>query len=74
MRKQCPDKEYLTVASDKGCNCSDCSYMKLNTLEKLYKCLRDESPEITMSDELIEKAKKPIIRMLDMSRELGIIK
>jgi quinolinate synthase len=48
--------------------------MKLNTLEKLYKCLRDETPEITMSAELIEKAKRPIIRMLDMSKELGIIK
>lgn len=74
MRKQSPDKEYLTVSSDKGCNCSDCSYMKLNTLEKLYKCLRDETPEITMPAELIEKAKKPIIRMLDMSKQLGIIK
>jgi quinolinate synthase len=48
--------------------------MKLNTLEKLYKCLRDETPEITMSEELIEKAKKPIVRMLDMSKQLGIIK
>ncbi|MBR3986115.1 MAG: quinolinate synthase NadA [Bacteroidales bacterium] len=74
MRKQSPDKEYFTVTNDKGCNCSDCSYMKLNTLEKLYKCLRDETPEITMSAELIEKAKRPIIRMLDMSKELGIIK
>lgn len=74
MRKQSPEKEYLVVTADKGCNCSDCSYMKLNTLEKLYKCLRDETPEITMSEELIEKAKKPIVRMLDMSKQLGIIK
>ena len=74
MRKQSPEKEYLVVTADKGCSCSDCSYMKLNTLEKLYKCLRDETPEITMSEELIEKAKKPIVRMLDMSKQLGIIK
>ena len=74
MRKQSPDKEYLTVTAEKGCSCSDCSYMKLNTLEKLYKCLRDETPEITMPEELIEKAKKPILRMLDMSKQLGIIK
>ena len=48
--------------------------MKLNTLEKLYRCLRDESPEITMDAEMIDRASKPIVRMLDMSRKLGIIK
>ena len=57
-----------------NCNCADCSYMKLNTLEKLYLCLRDETPEIIMSPQLIEQAKKPIVRMLDMSKQLGIIK
>ena len=74
MKKNNPDKEFIVVPSGEGCSCADCSYMKLNTLEKLYLCLRDETPEIIMSDELIEKAKKPIVRMLDMSRELGIIK
>ena len=48
--------------------------MKLNTLEKLYACLRDEAPEIIMSDEMIEQARKPIVRMLEMSKQLGIIK
>ena len=48
--------------------------MKLNTLEKLYLCLRDETPEILMSEDLMEKARKPIVRMLDMSKQLGIIK
>ena len=48
--------------------------MKMNTLEKLYNCLRDESPEIVLDTELIEKAKRPIVRMLDMSAQLGIIK
>ena len=48
--------------------------MKLNTLEKLYNCLLNETPEIIMSDEIIEQARKPIVRMLDMSKQLGIIK
>lgn len=74
MRRLCPDKEFLTLHDDKSCACDDCAYMKLNTLEKLYRCLRDEQPEILMSAEMIEAAKRPIVRMLDMSRELGIIK
>jgi quinolinate synthase len=74
MRRNNPDKEFITVASGESCSCTECSYMKLNTLEKLYKCLRDETPEITLSEAMIEKAARPIVRMLDMSRELGIIK
>lgn len=74
MQRLCPDKEYITLRDNKSCACDDCSYMKLNTLEKLYLCLRDEQPEIVLSDSLIEQAKRPIVRMLDMSRELGIIK
>lgn len=77
MKRENPDKEFLAVSScedGKCCSCLECSYMKMNTLEKLYMCLRDESPEIVMSQELIEKAKRPIVRMLDMSRQLGIIK
>ncbi|MBP3763904.1 MAG: quinolinate synthase NadA [Bacteroidales bacterium] len=74
MRRLCPDKEFLTLRDDKSCACDDCAYMKLNTLDKLYRCLRDEQPEIVMSEDMIEAAKRPIVRMLDMSRELGIIK
>lgn len=77
MKRQNPDKEFITVDScneGKCCSCAECSYMKLNTLEKLYRCLRDESPEITMDAEMIDRASKPIVRMLDMSRKLGIIK
>ena len=74
MRKNNPDKEFIVVPSGDSCNCADCSYMKLNTLEKLYTCLRDETPEIIMSEEMIERAKKPIVRMLEMSKQLGIIK
>ena len=74
MRRLCPDKEFITLRDDRHCACDDCAYMKLNTLEKLYKCLRDEQPEILMSPEMIEASKRPIVRMLDMSRQLGIIK
>lgn len=73
MRKNNPDKEFIAVPSGESCACTDCAYMKMNTLEKLYRCLRDETPEIFLSDEMIERASKPIVRMLDMSRELGII-
>lgn len=74
MKKNNPDKEFIPVASGDTCSCTECSYMKLNTLDKLYLCLRDETPEIILSPEMIEKAKQPIVRMLEMSRELGIIK
>lgn len=74
MRKNNPDKEFIAVPSGESCACTDCSYMKMNTLEKLYRCLRDELPEILLDAEMIERARRPIVRMLDMSRELGIIK
>jgi quinolinate synthase len=75
MKRMYPDREFLEVGSGKdGCACTDCAYMKLNTLEKLRDCLRSESPEIVMDEKLIEAARKPIERMLEMSRELGIIK
>ena len=74
MRKNNPDKEFIVVPSGESCACTDCSYMKMNTLEKLYRCLRDEQPEILLDAEMIERARRPIVRMLDMSRELGIIK
>lgn len=74
MRKNNPDKDFIAVPSGESCACTDCSYMKMNTLEKLYRCLRNEQPEILLDAEMIERARRPIVRMLDMSRELGIIK
>ncbi len=74
MKRENPDKDFITLRDNKSCACDDCAYMKLNTLEKLYRCLRDEQPEIIMSQEMIEKAKRPIVRMLEMSKQLGIIK
>ncbi|MEZ5198611.1 MAG: quinolinate synthase NadA [Bacteroidales bacterium] len=74
MRKNSPGKEFIIVPTDETCSCNDCPYMKLNTLEKLYLCLKNETPEILLSDEIIEKAAKPINRMLDISRKLNLIK
>jgi quinolinate synthase len=68
MQKLSPDKQFIVVPSDETCSCNDCPYMKLNTLEKLYLCMLNEKPEIILSDEVIEKAKKPILRMLELSK------
>ncbi len=68
MKKTSPDKKFYVVPTNETCSCNDCPYMKLNTLPKLLNCLKNESPEIQLSDELIEKAKKPILRMLELSK------
>ena len=73
MKKESPEKEFIIVPADETCSCNDCPYMKLNTMEKLYLAMKNEQPEIILSDELIINAKKPIIRMLDISRNLGLI-
>lgn len=71
MQKLSPDKQFIVVPSDETCSCNDCPYMKLNTLEKLYLCMFNEKPEITLSAAVIEKAKKPILRMLELSKNGG---
>lgn len=69
MRRKCPDKTFLAApAEDSECQCNQCDYMKLNTLEKVYKALRDEIPEITLDPEIAERGVRPILRMLEMSR------
>jgi len=69
MKKVCPDKIFIPAPSiDSTCGCNDCSYMKLNSLQKLYICLKNELPEVTLSDEVIEKARIPIFRMLEISK------
>lgn len=73
MRKSCPDKEFIPAPPmDSTCGCNDCSYMKLVTLEKIYDALLNESPEIVIDEELMNKARKSIVRMLDISRKLGL--
>lgn len=74
MKRENPGKEFITLRDNKHCACDDCSYMKLNTLEKLHACLRDEQPEILLDAETIDKARRPIVRMLEMSKQLGILK
>lgn len=65
MQKKCPEKTFIPApVEDDTCACSECAFMKLNTLEKLYLCLEHELPEIILDSELIEKARNPIERML----------
>ena len=67
MKKRCPEKTFIPApVEDETCACSECAFMKLNTLEKLYLCMKYEKPEILISQELIEKAKLPITRMLKL--------
>ena len=74
MRKDSPEKEFIIVATDETCSCNDCPYMKLNTLDKLYACLKNETPEIELSQQLINDAIEPINRMLDISKKMNLIK
>ena len=68
MQKRNPDKEFIPVPpNDSTCACNECNFMRLNTLEKLYNCLLNETPEILIDEELRVKAVKPILRMLEMS-------
>jgi quinolinate synthase len=68
MQKKNPTKEFIPVPpNDSTCACNDCNFMKLNTLEKLYLCMKNESPQIIIDEEIRSKAVKPILRMLEMS-------
>ena len=67
MEKSCPDKVFIPAPPEESCACNLCPYMKLNTMEKLYLCMKNRAPEINMSDDLIRQAYKPIRLMLDMS-------
>ncbi|MCS7161905.1 MAG: quinolinate synthase NadA [Bacteroidia bacterium] len=73
MRKAAPDKELIPAPTEYSCSCNTCPHMKLNTLEKIYNALYYEAPEIALSPELMEAARRPIERMLEMSRQLGLI-
>ena len=71
MQRACPDKEFIPVPPEVtegvGCSCNECEYMRMNTLEKVYACLRDEQPEMHVQKETAEKAISSIQRMLQMS-------
>lgn len=73
MEKASPQKTFIPAPpNDSTCACNECSYMKLNTLEKLHACLRDETPEISVDKNIIKRAVKPIHKMLEISEKLGL--
>ena len=67
MRLKDPLKKYLEVPGLDGCSCNECPYMRMNTLEKVYECLKEMSPELNMDEKIRSMAYKPMKRMLDMS-------
>jgi len=72
MQKASPGKTFIPAPPNNACACNDCPHMKLNTLEKLYNCLKYESPEITLDDSVIARAQRPIERMSEISAQLGL--
>lgn len=68
MKLKNPGKKFIPAPPESNCNCNECPYMKLNTLEKLYQCMKSRTPEILLSDDLIRKAYIPLKRMLEMSK------
>ena len=67
MEKACPDKTFIPAPPEGDCACNQCPYMRLNSLEKLYLCMKHRAPEIMLDEELRLRALRPIQRMLDMS-------
>jgi quinolinate synthase len=73
MKKESPQKNFIPVPPvDSTCGCSECSFMKLITIEKIYTCLKNEKPEITIDHNLLIRAQKPINRMMEISEKLGL--
>jgi quinolinate synthase len=73
MQKQAPGKTFIPAPpNDSTCACNECSFMRLNTLEKLYNCLKFELPEIEVDPDIAKEAVKPIRRMLEISGKLGL--
>ncbi|MCP3141254.1 quinolinate synthase NadA [Pyxidicoccus sp. QH1ED-7-1] len=68
MKKGAPDKTFIPAPPDNGCACNECPYMRLNTLEKLWRCMKDRTPELVMPVDLREAARAPLQRMLEWSR------
>lgn len=72
MEKASPSKTFIPAPPNNNCACNDCPYMKRNTLEKLYLCIKNGLPEVNVPLEIIDKARKPIERMLEISAKLGL--
>ena len=72
IERQCKDKTFYPVPPEVsegsvGCHCNECEYMKMNTMQKIYDCLKNESPQVEVPQEIIKEAVKPIERMLELS-------
>jgi quinolinate synthase len=73
MKKENPEKKYIPAPpKDSTCGCSECNFMKLITVEKIYNCLKTEKPEIYIEGKLLGDAQKPIKRMMEISKNLGL--
>jgi quinolinate synthase len=73
MKKENPGKTYIPAPPrDSTCGCSECSFMKLITIEKILSCLKNEKPEIIIDEKTLVRAQKPIIRMMEISEKLGL--
>jgi quinolinate synthase len=73
MKKKNPEKYYIPAPPrDSTCGCSECSFMKLITIEKILNCLQSETPEILIDKRILMKAQKPIKRMIEISEKLGL--
>ncbi|QDE89526.1 quinolinate synthase [Myxococcus xanthus] len=68
MKRAAPNKTFIPAPPDNGCACNECPYMRLNTLEKLWRCMKERTPELTMPEDLREGARAPLQRMLDWSQ------
>ena len=68
MKKASPGKMFIPAPPDNGCSCNECPYMRLNTLEKVYLCMRDMTPVVTLPEDLRLRARVPLERMLELSR------
>ena len=73
MQKNAPHKTFIPAPPNNSCACNDCPYMKLNSLEKVYLCMEYETPELFMEEELRLAAKKPLDRMLEISKAAGLL-
>lgn len=72
MQKASPGKTFIPAPPENSCACNDCPFMKLNTLEKIYIALEHEQPELLMSEDLMNRARAPILKMLDLSAKFGL--
>jgi quinolinate synthase len=73
MKRESPEKEFIVAPpKDSTCGCSDCNFMKMITMKKIYNSLKYEKPVVELDEGTIEKARRPIVRMLEISKELGL--